>query len=251
VERLLEAFDAVNLRQIEAAALRDRRDTKYLLSDTMLGELLAPVARRYRVLQVNGTRLQAYRTLYFDSEDLALYTAHHNRRPGRYKVRSREYLETGETYLEVKRKGKRNRTAKTRTRTRDLVTEITAQERSFLERHDAIPGELTGQLANEFLRAALVGPDARERITIDIGIRLGFAGAQVALEGLAVVEVKEAKAARESPLVERLRAMRIHPTAFSKYCTGIAILRPGAKHNQFKPALRRIESIVTGDLYVS
>lgn len=247
IEQALASLEPVSLEEMDGAALLDRRDTKFVLDEAQAAKALHSVGPWYRVLEVNGTRIQAYRTLYFDSPGLALYHAHHRRQPGRYKVRSRLYVETGTAFLEVKRKVRANRTVKTRTRTPDIVSVISEGERDFVSREINGDGsELAPQLINEFRRVTLVDHANGERVTLDLGVRVGARGSTAELTGVVIAEVKESGAARDSVFLRQMRAMNIHPSSFSKYCIGIALLRSDVKHNQFKPELRRIESILSG-----
>jgi len=247
IEQALAKLEPVSLEQMDGAALLDRRDTKFVLDEAQAAKALLSVGPWYRVLEVNGTRIQGYRTLYFDSPDLALYHAHHRRQPGRYKVRSRLYLETGTAFLEVKRKVRANRTVKSRTLTREMVTVISAGERAFVARETEGAGsELAPELVNDFQRVTLVNYENTERVTLDMGLRVGCRGSNAELPGVVIAEVKESGAGRDSVFLRQMRAMNIHPSSFSKYCIGIALLRDDVKHNEFKPELRRIQSILTG-----
>ena len=42
---------------------------------------------------------------------------------------------------------------------------------------------------------------------------------------------------------EVLRALNFRAGGLSKYCLGVAALEPAAKHNRFKPVLRRLDRI--------
>ncbi|RIL01936.1 hypothetical protein DCC78_08825 [bacterium] len=247
----LGSYPAIGLEEIADVAFHDRRDTKFLLSGGQLQKILAAVRPFYRVLEINGTRLQAYRTLYFDSDDLDFYMAHHNGKPGRCKVRSRQYLETGDTFLEVKRRAPRGRTSKVRLRTPEMVTEIAPSEQAFIAMQTiAHTSPLVRQLENRFKRATLVDLCNHERVTIDVQIELLDGHRRIGFPNVFVVEVKEGGEQRASPFIEQLRAMNIHPSSFSKYCVGIALLRPRAKRNRFKPHLRRLASMATGGINV-
>ena len=86
-------FEPISLQQMEAVALLNRTDTKFVMSTGQLLDALWAVQRDYWMLSVHGKQLNHYRTLYFDSPDFELYNLHVNGRADRYKVRSREYIE--------------------------------------------------------------------------------------------------------------------------------------------------------------
>ena len=95
---------------MDAVALLNRTDTRYLLTTSRLGPLLEALAGEYLVLEIEGTRLHHYQTLYFDPSDFALFRRHHAGAAVRHKVSGRAYLDTGLSFLEVKAKDNRGRT---------------------------------------------------------------------------------------------------------------------------------------------
>ncbi len=250
VARALAHFAPISLAEMDAVALMDRVDTKYVLGAWQLPALLAALAGDYCVLEVQGVRLNRYRTLYFDTPDLDLYGRHHAGRAERYKVRSRAYLDSGLSFLEVKRKTNKGRTVKERMRTETLLTRITSEAGRFVDGRVPSAPYLGPVLGNAFLRITLVGRQCAERATIDLDLRFQAGDLHLSLTGVAVVEIKQERADRTSPLVARMRALGIRPTAFSKYCIGVALLYSGVRHNRFKPVLNRVEQIMRGNLDV-
>jgi hypothetical protein len=199
---------------MDGVALLDRRDTKYVVRAADALAAMAEVASAYRVLEIDGRRAHHYRTVYFDTPDLALFRAHHRDEPGRYKVRCRQYIDSALTVLEVKQRDKRGRTAKRRLHTGLMVEVIGKHERPFLEKHGALPqAGLMARLENEFRRVTLVSEVRPERLTIDFGLAFRANRETVLLPGLVVVEVKE----RRHTEWTRAGAWRIRPRRFSKY----------------------------------
>ncbi len=94
LRELLTTFEPITLAQMANASLLDRSEIKYLLPQRLLLPVLAELRSAYRVLAVTGQPLSRYRTLYFDTDDLALYRRHHAGAPDRYKVRAREYVDS-------------------------------------------------------------------------------------------------------------------------------------------------------------
>ena len=58
--------------------------------------------------------IQDYRSLYYDTVDRQFFLDHHNERVNRYKVRFREYVNSGLSFLEVKCKNNKKKTIKNR-----------------------------------------------------------------------------------------------------------------------------------------
>ncbi|MBK8580658.1 MAG: hypothetical protein IPL86_02080 [Flavobacteriales bacterium] len=76
-----------------------------------------------------------------------------------------------------------------------------------------------------------------ERLTIDMDIAFSHLGATNEMTGLCVAELKEGRTGHGSPFAAIMRRWAVPPVSFSKYCIGIALLRPALKHNTFKPVL--------------
>jgi hypothetical protein len=248
--RMCAALDAcrpIGLEEMADAALQDRTDTKFVLRAAQLWTAVAAVAGEYRVLEIEGVRLQRYNTRYLDTAAFDLYLAHHAGRATRYKVRCRTYVDTCRSYLEVKRRTANDRTLKSRLPAARPLDRLTAGETAFLEsRLPLEPAALRPVLTNDFRRITLVGRGRPERLTLDLDLRFGDGARTVALPGLAVAEVKQAGRGRDSAFIQEMRALGIRPNRFSKYCTGVVLLVPAVKHNNFKPRLRRIARLLGG-----
>lgn len=245
IASLLARFSPISLDEMDAVALQNRTDTKYVLSETQLYEALGAVAGHYRVLEIGGARLSGYQTLYFDTPDLALYLQHHAGKGNRYKVRSRRYVGTGQSFLEVKLKSNKERTVKRRVPTETFTAAPASEVGAFLSAQLGVEAPtLAPALWNAFSRVTLVSRTARERVTVDLSLRYGSDGKRRALPDIAVVEVKQDGVDRGSALIQQLHAAHIQPTGFSKYCIGVSLLYPHVKHNRFKPKLRLIDRLI-------
>jgi len=243
---LLGRFDAIHLSEMKHVALLRRTDTKYLLSEAQLAQALAHLTDRYRVLEVDGRRLQRYQTLYFDTQDLTLYRQHHDGWRNRYKVRERVYVDSALTFWEIKHKVNANTTLKSRMQTQELDTQIVRDAEPFLEAHCPFRVEtLEPKLYNTFQRITLVSVQSVERLTVDVSLCLLRDDACVSLDGLVIAEVKQDGFSMDSAFVQEMRALGVRPTSFSKYCIGVSMLYPEVKHNRFKPQLRQIDQLVT------
>jgi hypothetical protein len=249
-ERLLAGLAPISLDEMDAVALMDRVDTKYLLGAWQLPALLAALADDYRVLQVGGVRLSRYQTLYFDTPSLDLYARHQAGHAERFKVRSRCYVDSGLSFFEIKRKTNKGRTVKSRLQTATFWNRPTSEARRYLGDLGLALEELEPILANQFTRITLVGRQRPERVTIDLGLRFQAGRLHANLDGVIVVEIKQARIDRSSPSVAQMRALEVRPTAFSKYCIGVALLYPEVRHNRFKPVLNRLEQTMRENEHV-
>jgi hypothetical protein len=248
---LLHQFEPIGLAQMDEVALMDRTDTKYVMRASELYEALEAVRHRYSVLDIDGVRPHPYETLYFDTGDFTMYLRHHAGWRPRYKVRSRRYVESHRTFLEVKVKTNKDRTSKRRLETAALVTRLTPEASSFVDALVPVdPRGLQPRLWNSFSRVTLVSKVFPERLTLDLDLRFGNGREMVGLPGVAIAEVKQEGINRYSDFVQQMRAMAIPATGFSKYCIGVALLYQDVKHNNFKAKLGLIEKLMGDDGHV-
>ena len=99
----------------DQAALQTRIDKKYLLPIGLLGHVLDDLGAGLRALEIDGLRVFGYESVYFDTPRLQFYRDHVQGRRLRHKVRTRRYVDSDLTMLEVKEKGGRGETVKHRT----------------------------------------------------------------------------------------------------------------------------------------
>jgi len=247
-QALLVRFEPISLAQMNDVALQDRIDTKFVLQAEQLYRALVALRQQYRVLDIAGVRLSHYQTLYFDTADFTLYRRHHAGGRNRYKVRSREYIDSHLSFLEVKHKVDDQRTIKNRMQTPGLVTRLTAAADDFMEAYFPLDLEtLEPKLWNDFYRITLVSKQRPERLTLDLNLSQGSGSRRAALPGVAIAEVKQAGLDRNSDFMQQMRTMRVRPTGFSKYCVGVSLLYPTVKHNRFKPKLQLINELMKGN----
>jgi hypothetical protein len=247
VSRLLDTFEPITLAQMDDVALLDRSEIKYVLPQSLLSPVLAELRDAYRVLVVAGQPFSRYRTLYFDTADLALYRRHHAGAPNHYKVRAREYVDSCAAFLEVKHKVGGRHTIKSRIPTDGLVTALTFQAADFLaDTCPYMPDELVACLWNHYTRITLVSKQRAERITLDLNLAYIRGAERASLPGIVVAEVKYRGAPSASEFARLMRARHVRGTSFSKYCMGVSWLFPNVKHNKFKAKQRLVARLAQG-----
>lgn len=247
----LYSYSPISLSKMASVALQNRTDTKYVLSVDTLRQIMPQLADDYSTLDVNGQRLSGYRTLYFDTPQFALYHRHHTGALDRYKVRSREYVESDLAFLEVKHKTNKGRTIKERVRTPELAASIYGKTAVFLE--DTYPYDaalLQPKLWVEYSRITLVSHHRQERVTIDLNLSYTWGEQTISLPHIAIVEVKQDGYSRQSDIERQLHLHHVRSTGFSKYCVGISLIYPKLKHNNFKSKLRLAEKLEQGSSHV-
>ena len=240
-----QAFEPVSLEEMDGVALLDRVDTKFVLTSRQLLEMLPALQQDYWMLEVNGRRLNRYRTLYFDTPNFELYHAHINERVERYKVRSREYVDLHLSFLEVKHHTRKDRTIKSRMLTETQVVQMGAETNRWLS--EAAPldaGALQARLWNTFTRMTLVSKACCERVTLDFNLAFSSDRRLVRLDGLVVAEVKVEVGSQASSFTRVMRSRRLRPQGFSKYAVGVAMLYDGVKKNTIKPKLLLVDQMM-------
>ena len=164
----------LDLDRIAAVRLMNRVDTKYLVDERRCMELLELAADQYYVQIIDDCRACRYATLYYDTPQWDMYHLHHNRRLTRQKIRTRTYVETGVTYLEVKSKSNKGRTHKRRMALDRSLFAAAATDTAaadFLRREARYaPETLSPSLATRFMRVTLVNHAMTERLTIDFDL---------------------------------------------------------------------------------
>ena len=247
----LNDYAPISLSKMANVALQNRTDTKYVLSVATLQQIMPQLADDYSTLVVKGQRLSDYRTLYFDTPRFDLYHRHHAGILDRYKVRSREYVESDLAFLEVKHKTNKGRTIKTRVRTPQLTDAIYGEAAVFLE--DTYPYDvvqLQPKLWVDYSRITLVSHHRQERVTIDVNLSYTWKKQTIRLPHIAIVEVKQEGFPRQSDIERQLHQQHVRSTGFSKYCVGISLIYPKLKHNNFKSKLRLVEKLAQGQSHV-
>lgn len=246
---ILQMMSPISLEAMKSVQLMNRVDTKYLMNKNSLHQLFEFLKDNYYVQCINGNIIAPYKTLYYDTEDVRMYTAHHNRKLNRQKLRVRCYRQSQTTFCEIKNKNNKGKTKKLRI---SIPAERFNDCLKMNEVVDFVNENLEYELPtmmphveNNFDRITLVNRDKTERITIDSNIRFGnrFTGNSFDISELVIIELKQDGFA-PSLLRNTLQDFRISPKRVSKYCLGTILTNPDAKHNRFKRKLRYIEKII-------
>lgn len=247
---MLGRFSSIGLEEMESIKLMNRIDSKYLTNEQTLLEVLADAAEAgYRVLETEGERISAYDSVYYDTDGLRMFYDHHNRRLVRQKVRTRCYVNSGLTFLEIKRKNNKGRTKKKRIRIpQGQLQSFSANPEAcaYLEAHSWFRAqELSPSAETLFCRITLVNPAKTERLTIDT--RLCFKNfrteKETSLQDAVIIELKQDGRAA-SQMKGILLDHRVKPVRISKYCVALTLTDPAAKTGRFKVKVRTIEKTI-------
>jgi len=241
IEELLKSLEPISLEAMDKVKLMDRVDSKFILSFNDLLPVLESISRHYSILTINNKKVFSYRTDYFDTPDLEMFSDHHNGKLNRYKIRQREYIESDIRFLEVKFKSNKGRVIKDRI---ERKTDDKFDFKEFIQRYTPYnPDNLNVALVNRFNRFTLVDKNMQERVTVDFNLVFSDRSHIMGLTGLVIIEVKQNKSTRESSMYSVLKGKGIRPDSFSKYCLGIALLNRHNKFNNFKRTINLINKL--------
>lgn len=246
--KVLSEIGTIKLSEMSAIKLMNRIDTKYLIPESLLPELLEKIKNDYLVQVVAGLPVSRYQTLYYDTADIEMYTKHHDNKLRRQKIRTRTYIDSSISFLEIKNKSNKGRTSKKRIPINldDFADYHKNPEAVEFVRLNSVWGDVTllPQVKNRFDRITLVNKGKTERLTIDGNLSFyNFqTGQEKDIPGLMIVELKQDGLA-PSLFKDLLAAYKVPAKGFSKYCLGTVSTNPDAKSNRFKTKLRYINKL--------
>ncbi|MEU8786304.1 VTC domain-containing protein [Streptomyces sp. NPDC048637] len=236
--RAAMAARPVPLAEVQARAeLRTRFDRSYLVPVDVFAALAAGLTGHHRpggpfaALCVNGRRWFRYHSVHYDTPDLRSF---HDARQGnrrRYRIRERRYTDTGERQFEIKLTGRQGETVTHRRPLLPDAAPLGASPRGFLasvlDRSYGIaaPTPLLRTIETEYLRATFVADG--QRITCDAALlcRDPATGRTLRADG-GLLLVGTRTAGRLTEADRLLAGFGIPATGFTKYCGGLAALRP-------------------------
>ena len=240
---ILKDFKRISLEEMNSVSLMKRTDTKFIIHKKELVPLLTNIKDRYKVLEIDGHRKMTYSSLYFDTPSKKFYHDHHNGKVNRTKIRIRKYVESAQCYLEVKQKDGTGRTHKTRISIPNFETDLSDESLSFIQKVTHKSFDLEPIIWNNFNRITLVNKTAQERLTIDFNLLFKQHDATKSYDNLVIIEVKQERFNRTSPVVYQLKKKQINPYSLSKYCIGMISMYQDLKYNRFKEKIIKINKL--------
>ena len=243
LEHILTAFSKISLREMNAVALLDRTDTKFVIPEHQLSQLLMELAANYKVLHMHKKSVLGYTSLYYDTPEYRFYNEHHNGKIKRTKVRIRRYDDAGVLFLEVKQKDGRGNTHKTRKPIANFETVLSSNSSAFIKEVTGVVHDLQPAIWSSFHRITLVHKEKAERATMDLKLKYSLEDTEKDVEGVVIIEVKQPRLDRNSDLIKLLRLNSITPYKISKYCIGMLKIHSNLKYNLFKEKQLKLANI--------
>lgn len=247
-KQILSEFKAHSLLEQSGAALMDRVDRKYLLPLSLLPEFFNALKDDYTVLSEKKTTLFQYKTMYFDSLHDDFFHQHQSGKLNRHKVRTREYVNSNQYFLELKHKTNQFRTKKKRYLLTDKYKNRNINDLLQPLSEKQFPS-LFKKLSVEYDRVTLKHKNLSERITFDLNIKFKDASELlgkskgIKIPEVVIIEVKQDKVCNQGKINRLLKEFNLREVNFSKYCMGRLIVKmdeqlefmpKDMKYNRFK-----------------
>lgn len=258
---LLDRFQALSLQELDSLSLLSRFDTKFVINLNSLESILQSLYRDYSILEIDDKRVFNYINTYFDDENYTFYLKHHNNASNRLKIRNRFYVESNQTFFEVKKKLSSQKTIKLRELNGSLdSSEISFENPDIEDLLSTVNKDgLSAKIIIKYKRITLVSLSNPEKITIDFDINFlpYYTPANTSppentidtnqgkeVKDIVIIEVKQQKANFTTKIFQVLRGLNYKAdSSLSKYCIGLLYIGKPLKYNTFKPSLLQINKI--------
>lgn len=238
----IDQLEPIGLAEMESlAALTERRDRKYLVDGGDLSDVIGDIGTSFRALEIDGDRCFRYESVYFDTPELVSYLMTARGRPRRFKVRTRSYLDSFATNLEIKERQRDGLTVKRRWPHRfEDRDRLTSGSKALLAATsvDGLVDRLGRTLTVNYTRSTLVDTRSWSRVTFDTGLTaLRPDGRGSVADGFVLVETKSV--GHPTVFDHVLWSRHYRPTSISKYGTLMAALDPSLPANKWNRTLRQ------------
>ena len=177
IAELFQQFDSISLEDTnKSAKMLKRFDNKYVVDRKEFETFLSFVQEDFAILEIKNTRQFSYSSCYYD-DNYRCYKDHLQGRRLRFKVRTREYVDSGLMFFELKLKGLRGQTDKHRIKTESFSSEVIGSDELALITNNYKKNyqkeyiyDLKPALIVDYKRCTLVARRGGERVTIDFSL---------------------------------------------------------------------------------
>ena len=246
LNKYLSEFNAVSLDELQSVRLMNRMDVKFAFNVIKLIPILRKMNAFYDVLDLNNSKIQSYRSLYYDTPERMFFLDHHNKRVNRNKVRFREYIDSELFFLEIKLKNNKGKTIKKRMQVDEISKKLSYTHINYINNTIGNNISLIPQHWINFNRITFVNKGRTERITIDLDLCFSSDTDSGSFDDLVIAEIKQDRSGQSSYFKRLLKKMYISPVGLSKYCMSAIELNPNLKHNRFKRTRLLINKLQKG-----
>jgi|SRR5690554_1253558 len=245
LREVLNRFPIIELEDLRDGAQMERIDRKYPFHISHVPEVLRGLESDYKIVRAAGSVVSPYNSWYMDTPDFMFFRNHHSGFLSRDKVRYRAYPRTNTTFLEIKQKNNKGYTSKERIPSSAMNFPLKEDQLAFLRENmkDVDPQGLQPSVYIKYDRIAFIPKDENERFSIDLNI-LGQIDDKTTNFGDAVILEVMQDRRHTSPIIKRLRELRLQEASMSKYCVTLSLLDSVLISNLFKQNIRRLEKIM-------
>ena len=246
LDDILGGFPLTPAADLDRSALQQRLTLKFLLPTAGLADLVQELVTQYTLSPAADRRSASYRTLHFDTRDLAFFHAHRRGCRRREKVRIRHYDDRKLSFFEVKQRFTDLKTVKWRRPHSFGDNALYAEDFELVHRYTRAEGALIPQVWTLFQRLTLVNSLENERVTFDVDLRFSDGQREIEVPHAVIAEVKQSRLNRRTPILSALRHRGFRPQRFSKYCAAIVATHAAIRRNRLTPQFRAMEHIEHG-----
>ena len=243
IKSLIKQFESITLSEMDGVKLMNRTDTKFTFRLDLLSDILLKMLPYYRILEIDGNRMQDYRSLYYDTNERKFYLDHHNQRVNRNKIRFRQYVGSELTFMEIKLKNNKGKTIKKRMKVNEIPLVLADQHKKYIDEIIGKDLDVNAKQWINFTRLTFVHKTKKERLTIDLNLTFKNENQEGDMKDVVIAEVKQERMSRSSDFMTITKEMSILPMRLSKYCVSTMQLDPNIKKNRFKKKLLFINKI--------
>lgn len=243
IQSLIKQFNPITLSEMDSVKLMNRTDTKFTFKSEHLLDILSRMVDFYHILEIDGKRIQDYRSLYYDTKERKFYLDHHNQRVNRNKIRFREYVGSGLIFMEIKLKNNKGRTIKKRIKVSEIPLVLNEEHKKYINQIIGSNLDVSPKQWINFSRITFVHKTKKERLTIDLDLTFRDQNGMGDLKDIIIAEVKQEKMSRLSDFMIIVKEMSILPMRLSKYCVSTMQLDSNIKKNRFKKKLLFINKL--------
>ncbi|MBT5858686.1 MAG: polyphosphate polymerase domain-containing protein [Flavobacteriales bacterium] len=243
INQIISEFSPISLSEMDDVKLMSRTDTKFAFNTSKLPDLLLKLSEHYKVLEIDKERIHDYKSLYFDTDDRKFFLDHHNGRVNRNKIRFREYVGSGLTFLEIKLKNNKGKTIKKRIKVKEITEKLSEKQMNFVKEKVGDDIDVNSKQWINFSRITFVHKTMKERLTMDVNLTFENKENKGDLKDIVIAEVKQERMSRSSDFMKIAKEMSVLPIRLSKYCISTLSLNPELKHNKFKEKLLFINKL--------
>ena len=249
----LLGFATIDLKELNATASYLKRiDTKYLLTENKLKNILEDLKSDFLVLDIKGRRIFSYDNVYMDTNDYLFYNQHQNKESSRTKVRTRLYKDSDLAFFEYKQKqGWITKKFRYQFPQEEHWTITKGKKRFFewvwqsLYSDTEIP-QITPSIKTMYNRLTLVSKNWEERLTIDFNIKIkdlrNEKAKEINLKNLVIVESKSMKKVCDSWKIMERHSIKRRKSC-SKYSLWVIYSWLAEKWSTFAQTMKKIKEI--------